>query len=268
MKTSKLGNFSIAANPVAVRSAPNSAADPLAVNIFYVPCVPISVCANLVTAQPLAKQLAASVASSSPELVNLSHADFSNIQIKKSELRRKIDVCAMTDEALLDVCLLNVGDLFANLMAHLMALGQFAESGEGKAHFHAQVSLQLVNDHATAMGLAVSDYCVSGVINPEMLLDACLKRVLLLQKRWQDNYFLSIELALQLQRDAVYGTAASCLSEICQYGLDNQISLDPTPQSQEDVLVALATFVDEPFSGEWPVLRERVIVLENEGGKQ
>jgi hypothetical protein len=35
--------------------------------------------------------------------------------------------------------------------------------------------------------------------------------------------------------------------------------------------VSLATFLDKPFSGEWPVLRQRVIVLgsENaEGGVQ
>jgi hypothetical protein len=116
--------------------------------------------------------------------------------------------------------------------------------------------------------LVAADYCLIGVIYPEMLFDACLKRVQVLQKRWQDNYFQSIELALQLQRDAVYCAAASCLTEICQHGLDNQISLEPTPQAQEDVLVALATFADKPFSGEWPVLRQRVIVLGNEGGLQ
>lgn len=52
--------------------------------------------------------------------------------------------------------------------------------------------------------------------------------------------------------------------EICQDSLDNQITLEPTPQAQEDVLVALSTFVDEPFSGEWPVLRLRVIALGRE----
>lgn len=66
----------------------------------------------------------------------------------------------------------------------------------------------------------------------------------------------------------MYGAAASCLMEISQDGLDNQIMLEPTPQAQEDVLVALATYKDLPFCGEWPVLRQLVIILENEGGVQ
>jgi hypothetical protein len=262
MNLSNLGNTSTPANP-------------LAVNNFFVPCVPLAVSTNLVSAEPLAKQLATSVASTAPELVNLSHVEFSNIQLKKSELRLKIDECAMADEALLDACLLNVCDLFANLTAYLMTLGRVAETDDMESlQAHTQASLKLIHDYAAAMGLALADYCAgddSDAINPRMLFDACLKRVQALQKRWQGNYFRSIELALQLQRDAVYGAAASCLMEICQNGLDNQISLEPTPQAQEDVLVALATFVDAPFSGEWPVLRQRVIVLghENtEGGVQ
>jgi hypothetical protein len=235
-----------------------------ATNNFYIPCVPITVSANLVAAEPLAKNLAASVASTSPELDNLSFAEFASIQLKKSEVRLKVVECAMNDEALLDACLLNVRDLFSNLAAYQIMLGQGAESDLNE-------TLERLHAYAAVIGLAVDMYCMEGAIHPEMLFDACLKRTQFLQKRWQDNYFQSIELGLQLQRDAVYCAAASCLTEICQDGLDNQISLEPTPQVQEDVLVALATFVDAPFSGEWPVLRQRVIVLghENtEGGVQ
>ena len=95
-----------------------------------------------------------------------------------------------------------------------------------------------------------------------------MKRVQVLQKSWQNNYFQSIELALQLQRGAIYGAAASCLSDICQDGIENQITIEPTPQMQEDVLVALSTFADMPFTGEWPVLRQRVVAMGNEGGVQ
>jgi hypothetical protein len=239
--------------------------NPVATGNFYVPCVPIAVSANLVAAQPLAKRLAASAS----ELAHLSRADFADIQLKKSELRLKVDECTMTDEALLDVCMLNVRDLFANLAAFLMVQGHIAEYSENdNLQTNLQVSLKLIHDYAAAMGLVFTDYCVDGMIRPEMLFEACLKRLQVLQKRWQDNYFQSIELALQLQRDAVYGAAANCLMKICQDGLDNQITLEPTPQAQEDVLVTLATFVDLPFSGEWPVLRERVIVLGKEGGVQ
>lgn len=232
---------------------------------FYVPCVPISTSANLVAAQPLAKGLALSA----PELAHLSLVDFASIQHKKAELRIKVDECAINLEALLDVCLLNVGDLFSNLAAFLMAQGQVAENSENEnLQINLQTSLKQVHGYAATMELVSADYCLDGDIHPEMLFVACLKRVQLLQERWKQNCLQSIELALQLQRDAVYGAAASCLVEISQDGLDNQITLEPTPQAQEDVLVALATYMDLPFCGEWPVLRQRVIVLENEGGVQ
>jgi hypothetical protein len=228
-----------------------------AISSFFVPCVPISVSENLVAVEPLAKKLSAAVSSSSPEFVNLSLVDFANIQLKKSELRLKIHECATLDEALLNTCLLNIEDLFSDLAAYQIMLGQGRQADAGEA-------LKRLHAYAAAVGMAVDTYCVEGVIHPDKLFDACLSRLQALQKNWHDNYFQSIELALQLQRDTVYGAAASCLMEICQNGLDNQISLEPTPQAQEDVLVALATFADAPFCGAWPVLRQRVIVLGHE----
>jgi hypothetical protein len=246
-------------------SNPSTTAKPLANINFYVPCVPISVSANLVAAQPLAKRLA----TSAPELAHLSLVDFAAIQLKKSELRLKVEECAMTDEALLDVCVLNVGDLFSNLAAYLIALGLVAENSENvNLQTKLQDSLKQVHAYAAAMDLVAADYCQDDVIDPGKLFNTCLKRVQVLQKSWQNNYFQSIELALQLQRDAIYGAAVTCLSDICQDGIDNQITLEPTPQVQEDVLVALSTFADMPFSGEWPALRQRVIAMENEGGVQ
>ena len=231
----------------------------------FVPCVPTSISSALVASQPLARNLAVSV----PELAHLSHSDFEKIQFKKSELRLKVDECAITDEALLDVCLFNMKDLFTHLAAYLVALGQVTEFGAKEdLLLNMRSSLKLVHDYAASMYLDIAGFSVDGIIFPEMLFETCLKRVQFLQKRWQDNYFKSIELALQLQRDAVYGAAASCLTEICQHGLDSQITLEPMPQAQEDVLVALAMFVDLPFSGEWPALREKIIVstnLENAG---
>lgn len=246
----------------------------VAASNFFVPCVPIAISASLVSVQPLTKRLAVSA----PELAHLSLTDFASIQRKKSELRLKVDECVATDEALLDVCLLNIGDLFSNLASYQQVLGKVSEAvDDGNLQIAVQLALKQVHAYAAAMDLVTADYCVDGVIHPVMLFDACFKRVQLLQKRWQDNYFQSIELALQLQKDSVHGAAASCLTEICQHGLDNQITLEPMPQAQEDVLVAMATFVDAPFSGEWPVLRERMSVLgnsslaghtQNEGGVQ
>ena len=254
MNTSNLGKPSTTTNTM----LDNSTANPATINNFYVPCVPLSVSVNLVAARPLAKQLAVSVASFDPKFAKLSLVNFANIQLKKSELRLKVDECAMTDEALLDACVLNIEDVFSEWVKYQMILEHGAQAGVDRA-------LERLHAYAMVIGLAVDTYCVNDVIHPDKLFDACLKQVQELQKRWQDNYFQSIELALQLQRDTVYGAAASCLTQICQHGLDNQITLEPIPQAQENVLVSLATFVEAPFSGEWPVLRQRIFALGNQG---
>ena len=188
----------------------------------------------------------------------MSFSNFTSIQLKKSELHRKTEECAAFSKSLLDVCLLNVEDLFSSLSAYLLTLGQAAETSDyEKLQTNLQASLKQIHAYADSMNLAVADYCVDDVIFPEMLFDCFLKRIQLLQKQWQDQFFQTIELSLQLQKDAVFGAVAVCLTEVCQHGLDNQITLEPTPLAQEDVLVALASFVDAPFAGEWPVLRKK-----------
>lgn len=220
----------------------------------FVPCVPIAVSTSLVATHVLAKRLA----STAPELAHLSFSNFTSIQFKKSELHRKTEECAATRKALLDVFLLNVGDLFANLSVYVLAPGHVSERSDNEnLQSNLQTSLKRVHDYAASMDLLAADYCVDDVIFPEMLFDCCLKRIQLLQKQWQDQFFQTIELSLQLQKDAVFGAVAVCLTEVCQHGLDNQITLEPTPLAQEDVLVALASFVDAPFAGEWPVLRKK-----------
>jgi hypothetical protein len=242
-----------------MNTIPTISKSPVATNNLYVPCVPVAISASLVAAQPLAMRLAASATSSTSKLAHLSLTDFDSIQLKKSELRLKVDECSSTDKVLLDVCLVNMHDLFSNLASYQIMFGQLTETDvDEKLQSGVKVALQQVHAFAAAMGLVSADYCVDGVIHPDLALDSCINR-------WKNNYFLSIELALQLQTDAVYGAAASCLTEICQDGLGNQITLDPTPLAQEDVLVALSTFVDLPFSGVWPVLRKRTS-LANSGG--
>lgn len=231
----------------------------------FVPCVPIAVSTSLVATHVLAKRLA----STAPELAHLFFSNFTSIQLKKSELHRKTEECAATRKALLDVFLLNVGDLFSNLSAYALAQGHVSERSDNEnLQTNLQASLKRVHTYAAAMNLNVADYCIDGVVYPEMLFDGCLKRIQLLQKQWQDHCFHAIELGLQLQKDAVFGAVAACLTEICQHGLANQITIEPMPSAQEDVLVALATFVDLPFAGVWPALREKVKVLGSEGGVQ
>lgn len=146
---------------------------------FYVPCVPISISANLVAAQPLAKRLAVSA----PELAHLSLSKFASIQAIKSELRIKVDKCAMTQEELLDASVLNVGDLFSNLTVYLRAQDQITENSENlNLQTNLQDSLKQVHAYAAAMNLVAADYCLDGEILPEMLFVACLQRIQILQK--------------------------------------------------------------------------------------
>lgn len=227
----------------------------------FVPCVPIAVSSSLVSAQALAKQLAATV----PEIAHVRLQNFQDIQHKKSELRLKINECAAFDEALLDVFKLNVANLFARLAAYQIQLGQAIESNfDGKSKSAVQFELKQMHAYANAIGLLSADYCVDDNIQPEMLFDGCLNRLQLLQKRWQDNCFQATELGLQLQKDAIYGAVANCLTQISEHGLENQLSLEPAPQAQEDVLVALAKCVDLPFSGAWPELRKRLVVANHQ----
>lgn len=238
-----------------------AAAAAAAANASFVPCVPIAVSSSLVSTQTLAKRLAAIT----PELAHLSLQNFQNIQHKKSELRLKINECAASDEALLNVFKLNVANLFARLASYQIRLGHAIESNfDGESKSTVQFELQQVDGYAAAMGLLPADYCVDGNIQPEMLFDGCLKRLQLFQKRWQDNCFQATELGLQLQRDAIYGAVANCLTQISEHGLENQLSLEPTPQAQEDVLVALAKCIDLPFSGAWPELRNRLVVANHQ----
>jgi hypothetical protein len=90
----------------------------------FVPCVPIAVSATLVATDVLATRLA----TTAPELAHLSLTDFASIQLKKSELQLKGDECAVTYKALLDICLLNVQDLFSSLSSYLLALGKLCIS--------------------------------------------------------------------------------------------------------------------------------------------
>jgi hypothetical protein len=117
-----------------------------------------------------------------------------------------------------------------------------------------QTDLTQVHVLATGVGLSQADYCVDGDIQAELLLEACMSRIEDLRQRLENNGREVISLMVQVQKDAVLGAVASTLQTICEWGLDNQITIDPTPLAQENVLLAMSSCMDFTFSGAWPVI--------------
>lgn len=233
----------------------------------HVECVPLNVSFMLVAAQSLAKRLA-EVAS---ELAGLSLEDVEQIGFKKLDLLDKIDECTYTTTTLIEETVVNMSSLFDSLASSQRLHGESIEvaaspkTNPDRANaldvvdrFEArlQQAQAEVNGSALAIGLVTSDYCVDGTIRPDLLLDACFLRLSDLEKRLRNNYDESVELSMQVHRDTICGAVAATLVHVCEFSLQNQISLEPIPQQQEDVLVALSTYVDLPFSGVWPLIKE------------
>jgi hypothetical protein len=243
--------------------------NPIHASNFFVGCVPLSVSSMLVAAQPLAKRLA----ELAPELAGLSLEDFEQIGLKRLELMEKITECAFDTETLIEESVLSMCSIFERLVLSQRLVGEGMERAAmlktNPGHVELQVvqvrcetqlqqAMSEVHAFASAVGLVQSNYCIDGRICPDRLLDACLNRVANLEKRLRVNQDESIELSMLVHRGTIYGAVAASLIHVCEFGLQNQITFEPTPPQQEDVLVALATCVDQPFAGAWPVIREVV----------
>jgi hypothetical protein len=93
-------------------------------------------------------------------------------------------------------------------------------------------------------------------IDPAALFEACLFRLNFWQQKWQEHCLKAVAIDLKSQRDTVLSAAADCLVTLCEEGVNNVISFDPTPQSQEDVYLSLYEAIEHPFAGVWPKLVE------------
>ncbi len=248
----------------------------LASHQLYVPSVPMAISHSLVAS----RSLAMSLANSANQYSHLTLEEFESIQIQRSELRNKADECANALESLLNACVTTASEMFMHLTSYLRLQGRWLESDANleadpqNVHLHdAKTSIEQqlerawtqVHAYADTMGLQATSYVVDGEIHPELLLDACMKRIQVLQQSRVDNIHESLEMEKQIQRGLIFSAAATCLKEICQEGLDNQLSFENPSQTQEDVLATLDSFVELPFSGNWPVLCVRVNTSKNTG---
>ncbi len=231
----------------------------------HIPFVPRSVSAPLVAAAPLVAKLA----SSAPELFSISKSSFQEAQINNL---KQLDATEIDTEALrgiLDLYVLNMQALFMALTRSLQLRGQYEQL---VAETEIQITDSLtridvrrsllkeadaeVRQIASDLELPKEVYAEDCVLKPVALFEACLFRLNYWQKKWKEQCFKAMELDLTSQRNAILGAVADCLVTLCEEGVNNIISFDPTPQAQEDVYLSLFEAIEHPFSGAWPKLVE------------
>jgi hypothetical protein len=227
----------------------------------HVPFVPRSVSVPLVAAAPLAAKLA----SATPELIEVSKSAFE--ETRNNDLKN-LEAEEVQSEALrgvLDLYVLNMQALFMSITTSLQLRGQYeqliAETDVQTTESLNQIDsrrLLLANVESEVRQIAAdlelpkALYSENLPIEPAALFEACLFRLQYWQQKWQEHCFKAIEIDLKSQRDAVLGAVTDCLVTLCEDGVNNIISFEPTPQSQEDVYLALYEAMEHPFSGAWP----------------
>lgn len=235
----------------------------------YVPCVPFAISAALVAAQPLAKRLA----EYATDLAHLSHADNEKVVLKKLALLEQIEVCETGAEKLLVGALADMNQLFYHLNLSTQIEGNRVEAAAISAASSDDIQLQVKLEHLEneakhareivqacidLLKLESDDVSINGELCTGKLLDACVNNVQALQKVWKENREQALALSLQIQIESVYGAAADCLIDVCNFGLHQQINIEPMPQVQEDIFSALATCAKFPYSGAWPAIAVKV----------
>ncbi len=244
----------------------------------YVPYTPTAVSYALVRSQPLAQHLAASTG----DYANLSRTQFDFVAIKRAELLIKSRECAQAIETLLQESTVNMATMFNHLANIHMLEGKVLEETSiqknrpqdtyqrdkvRKLEVFLQTGLTQVQVLAAGVGLNQADYFIDGAIKAELLLEACMNRIEVLRQRLENNDRELISLFVQVQKDTLLGAVASSLQTVCEWGLNNQITIDPTPLAQENVLLAMASCMDLPFSGTWPASVAIQQQVTNLGGK-
>lgn len=243
-----------------------------------VPYTPTAVSYALVRTQSLAECLAAS----SVDYANLSRTQFDCVAMKRDELLVKSRECAKAIETLLQESTVNMASMFNRLASLHMLEGKVLEESSllkdrpedshqrnkvRKLNGFLQSELSQIHALASGVGLNQADYCIDGAIQAELLLEACMSRIEDLRQRLENNDREVISLLVQVQKDTLLGAVASSLQTICEWGLDTQITIDPTPLAQENVLLAMSNCIDLPFSGTWPASVAMQQQVTNLGGK-
>ncbi len=231
----------------------------------HVPFVPRSVSVPLVTAAPLATKLA----TTAPELLNVSKLAFEEVRINDFKQLAATEIDSQALRGILDLYVLNMQALFTAITNSLQLRGQY-EQLVAETDVQTTDTLNRIEDRRlllvnaeTEVRQITSDlelptelYAKDCHIDPAALFEACLFRLNFWQQKWQEHCLKAVAIDLKSQRDTVLSVVADCLVTLCEEGVNNVISFDPTPQSQEDVYLSLYEAIEHPFSGVWPKLVE------------
>lgn len=227
----------------------------------HVPFVPRSVSVPLVMAAPLAAKLA----STAPELLKVSKSAFEEVRINDLKQLEKTEIDSEALRGVLDLYVLNMQALFISITSSLQLRGQYeqliAETDVQTTESQTRIEdWRLLLAHAETevcqiaadLDLPNEVYAKDRSIDQAALFEACLFRLNYWQQKWQEQCSKAIDIDLKSQRDVILSAATDCLVTLCEEGVNDVISFDPTPQSQEDVYLALYEAIEHPFSGAWP----------------
>jgi hypothetical protein len=226
----------------------------------HVPFVPVSVSVPLVEAAALAAKLA----STAPELIDVSKLAFEEVRINDFKQLAATEIDSQALLGILDLYVLNMQALFTAITNSLQLRGQYeqlvAETDvQTTDTLNRTEKRRLLVNAETEVRQITSDlelptelYEKDTHIDPAALFHACLFRLNFWQQKWQEHCLKAVAFDLKSQRDTVLSASADCLVTLCEEGVNNIISFEPTPQSQEDVYLALYEAIEHPFSGAWP----------------
>lgn len=227
----------------------------------HIPFVPLAVSVPLVGAAPLAAMLARSA----PDLLKVSKSTFEETRINDIKQLEAEEINAEALRQILDLNVLNMQALFAAITNWLQLKGQYvqliAEAKEQTAATYNRIEnrrLQLadadieVRQIAKDLELPAALFAEDHPIELAALFQACLFRLKYWQQKWEEHCFKTIELDLKSQENAVLSAATDCLNTLCEAGVNDVITIDPTPEEQEDVYLMLYQAIELPFSGAWP----------------
>lgn len=230
---------------------------------IHVPYVSESVDHALITAKPLADCLAIAA----PEFRNVRRVKFAKLQPVEREILKQCETTAAAARARINVHLSKIDALFSAVQTSIKISGKHLEvltianwHPNNAALVKRVVQLNEISADAQAklktlvldLGLVNVHYLPDTPVNPAVIFDACVVRLMELQKEWQAAYFAAIDQGLKLQNLYLLGSASDCLGQICKFALSDSMEFDPQPEAQEAVFKALKDSLRNPCSGAWP----------------
>ena len=214
-----------------------------------------------------AQHLASSLCASAPALRALPKVKFASLQPIERKILKDCEAKAAAAKARINVHLCKIDQLFSSVQSSIKldskllkhtTLANWNPTNTLLATRVRQLEELSKNERAKVktliadLGLDPLLFYEDKQVRPHDVFEACVSKTKYLQEAWQKAYFAVIDQALNLQNLYVCGSAADCLGQICKFALSNSLELDPPPQAQEDVFIALKDSLRNPLSGAWP----------------